>query len=180
MPTFAVLFAAAQVVAAPAALPSSACLAVDVVPSPGAHAPRDRRPREGSGLSATKTVDLELHVRMQTLRGDHLLHLKLFTPRGYLYQTMTVPFHFDARRPRRPAGEPAPAMRVAGFPRALPIQSLEAPSRARPAADRVTARLPVAGTSIALGSLLGRWTAVPYLDDAAEPCGRAGTFVITE
>jgi hypothetical protein len=181
MSTLAILFAAAQAVVAPGSHMSQACLAIDAVPPRGAHNRAEQRSRRGPRFSTARTVDLELRVQMRpSLQGDHLLHLKLFTPRGFLYQEMTIPFRFDARHSWKRSAEHPASMRVPGFPRPLLIQSLEMPDHGRPAADRVTARLPVAGTSIALGSLFGRWTAVPFLDDATAPCGGAGSFVIAE
>jgi hypothetical protein len=180
MTTLAILFAAAQTVAAPPPLSTYTCVAVQVVSPRDDRATRSRSSRD-PGISATRTIDLELRVQMRpALTGDHLLRLKLLTPRGYLYQTMTIPFRFDTSPPGEGAERPPATRRVPGFPRPLPVQSLGAPSRSRPAADRVTARLPVAGTSIALGSLFGRWTAVPYLDDGAAPCGPAASFVIDQ
>jgi hypothetical protein len=178
MTTLAILFAAAQTVAAPPPMSTYVCTAVHVA------SPReDRRSRNArdAAVSATRIVDLGLDVQIRpVLTGDHLLRLKLFTPRGYLYQTMTIPFRFDAAPLGEGVERPPATRRVTGFPRPVPVQSLAPPSRSRPAADRVTARLPVAGTSIALGSLFGRWTAVPYLDDGTAPCGPAGSFVIDQ
>jgi len=151
--------------------------------SPGAKsvASEGRIGREVPSFSAARTVDLLLQVRIRpVLTGDHLLHLKLYTPRGFLYQTMTLPFRFESALVGKSVGAPPAVLRVEGFPRPLAVQSLTGPTRRRPQGNRVTARLPVAGTSIALGSLFGGWTAVPYLDDRIAPCGPAASFVIDE
>lgn len=180
MTTLAILFAAAQTVAAPPPMSTHQCVAVRVASPRDERAPRSRSSRDVA-VSAARTVDLTLEVQIRpVLTGDHVLRLKLLTPRGYLYQTMTLPFRFDAVAPGEGVERPPATRRVPGFPRPLPVQSLAPPSRRRPAADRVTARLPVAGTSIALGSLFGRWTAVPYLDDGTAPCGPGGSFVIDQ
>ncbi len=44
----------------------------------------------------------------------------------------------------------------------------------------VSAALPVAGTSITLSSLYGRWTVQSYLDGQPAPCGPASRFTIRD
>jgi len=180
-----IVFAAAPAVAAPKpALSSRECVAVEVVQTVGERqrvVSRGRAKREAPTVSVAKTVDLELQVRMRpVLEGDHVLRLELFTPRGYLYQTMTLPFRFVSPREVRAARGEKTTRSVAGFPRPLEVQLLTTQRRRRPTSNLVTARLPVAGTSIALGSLLGKWKAVPHIDDRAAPCGPAASFVIAE
>src|SRR5215468_9225233 len=49
--------------------------------------------------SATRILDLRLAVHMRSrLAGRHVLELKVFTPRGHLYQTLTAPFTSTAPR----------------------------------------------------------------------------------
>jgi len=187
MSTIALLLLASQA-AAPSALTSNVCSATSVV-APG------KRLGRAPSFSASDTLDLELQVRMRrVLAGDHVLRLKLLTPRGYLYQTIAVPFRFESphkhREDKRDAGSREAAapehggeatMVVPGYPRPLPVQTLgRTPRRRRLTPDAAVARLPVAGTSISLGSLFGDWTVVPYLDDQTAPCGRPRTFEIRE
>ncbi len=176
MPILPALLAASQLAALPA--PSSrVCSAVDVV------APEQRKATQRRRFSARKTLDLQLRTQLKGgsgLSGNHLLHLKLYTPRGYLYQTITVPFHRQPRRAEQKHNEELkyePTRVVPGFPRALDVQNTKRVRKGR-RFHQVTARLPVAGTSITLGSLFGRWTVVPFLDDAAAPCGRSRRFRI--
>jgi hypothetical protein len=183
MPILAILFAAAHTVAAaPPRHSSHQCVAVDVVQPQRqrvvSHKPAKRRAQT---ISAADTVDLQLQVQVRPeVKGDHVLRLDLFTPSGYLYQSMTLPFRFVSPKQLRAArGEPV-TRSVAGFPRPLEVQLLTTHGRHGRPADRVTARLPVAGTSIALGSLFGRWKAVPYVDDGAAPCGPGTSFEIAE
>jgi hypothetical protein len=71
--------------------------------------------------------------------------------------------------------------RVEGYPQPLPEQELvaaRAPSGQR--GYQLTARLPVAGTSIMLSSLYGKWKVVPHLDGGLKACGKATTFSITQ
>ncbi len=179
MPILPALLAASQLAALPAPA-SRVCARVDVV------APDQRKATQKKKFSARKTLDLELRTRLRSRRrlsGNHLLHLKLYTPRGYLYQTITVPFYREPRKAEkrdRKALEYQPSRVVAGFPRALDVQKTKRVRRGRRRLDQVTARLPVAGTSITLGSLFGRWTVVPFLDDEAAPCGSSRQFRIRE
>ena len=173
------LLAASQLAALPAPA-SSVCSAVDVV------APQQKKATKKKKFSAKKTLDLELRTRLKGVRrlsGEHLLHLKLYTPRGYLYQTITVPFYRKPRKAEKPHPEDLkfePVRVVPGFPRALDVQKTKRARKGRKRYDTVTARLPVAGTSITLGSLFGRWTVVPFLDNETAPCGRSRRFRIRE
>jgi hypothetical protein len=183
MPILHALLAASQLMAIPA--PSSrTCSAIDVV------APEQRRATRKRSFSAAKTLDLELRTRLRTrygLSGDHVLRLKLFTPGGYLYQEITVPFHSDPppwrrwwtrRQGKQEAETYQPTRVLPGFSTPVSVQKTRQFWRGRRYYDQVTAKLPVAGTSITLGSLFGRWTVVPYLDDETAPCGRSRKFVI--
>ena len=173
------LLAASQLAALPAPT-SRVCSSVEVV------APGQRRATKRKTFSAKKTLDLKLQTFLKSKRkvsGDHLLQLKVYTPRGYLYQTITVPFYRQPRRSekRRPEDlQFEPVRVVPGFPRALDVQKTRRARLGRKRYDRVTARLPVAGTSITLGSLFGRWTVVPFLDNGTAPCGRPRGFKILE
>jgi hypothetical protein len=180
----AIVAVAAPVVAS-STLSSRECVAVRVLQSDEERqrvVSRERGQRRmPPTVSAASTLDLRLQVEVRpVLKGDHLLRLDLFTPRGYLYQTMTLPFRFVSRAEEKAARGSQVTRSVAGFPRPLEVQLLTKPARRRRQANHVTARLPVAGTSIALGSLFGQWKAVPYLDDRAAPCGPAASFVIAE
>jgi hypothetical protein len=97
----------------------------------------------------------------QRLRGSHVLELKLYTPKGHLYQVLTVPFSGGPRA--------AGYRRLPGNPRVYVEQVLQ-PAGA--AAYRVSARLPVAGTWIVTSSLYGSWRVDAHLDGAASPSGR--------
>jgi hypothetical protein len=105
-----------------------------------------------SGFSATQILDLELRAFVRPLRGGpHLLELKVYTPRGHLYQVLPVAFEGS--------GGAASFVRVGGAVR-----------------QRVVATLPVAGTAIVTTSLYGRWTAAVHLDGATESCATPVSF----
>jgi hypothetical protein len=156
-------------------------------------------------FSSRQVLDLQFRVRLrQDMEGDHLLQLKVLTPNGFLYQTITVPFvsaipdpdpsSKEARRKNKKsmsimearaaaaAAPPPPPRYVPGFPRPLPVQRLwpvggDATARIQ---YQLEARLPVAGTSITLSSLYGRWTVQSYLDGQPDACGPATSFDIEE
>jgi hypothetical protein len=96
--------------------------------------------------SATKIQVLVFNATVSPLvRGEHRLGLRVYTPRGHLYQTLSVPFVVPTHPQRRHAPPPPPTL--------------------------LSVRLPVAGTPIVANTLYGRWRVVPHLDDADERCG---------
>ncbi len=122
---------------------------------------------------ATRIVDLDLEVRFAAdFSGDHVLHVKLLTPKGHHYQTLTAPV---ATNPARSG-----TMRsVEGYPRPLAVLVTRPAAGGTAGETAVGLRLPVAGTSIVSNALYGQWTATAYLDDETTPCGPAGGFFIT-
>ena len=143
MPILHALLAASQLMSLPA--PSSrTCSAIDVV------APEQRRATRRRSFSAARTLDLELRARMRTMRevsGDHVLRLKLFTPRGYLYQEITVPFHSDPPRRwwRRHDSKDElkafePTRIVPGFAQPVSVQKTRHVWRGRKRYDQVAVR----------------------------------------
>jgi hypothetical protein len=151
------------------------------------------RPKDTT-FSSRETLDLALHPRVrQNLPGEHLLQLKIFTPGGFLYQVISLRFVGDDRsdgrergwitnRPAAGTDEAPPPRVVPGSARPLQVQRL-VPVRGgagRLGEYELSARLPVAGTSITLSSLYGTWSLQPYLDGRTEPCGPATTFTIRE
>jgi hypothetical protein len=196
MPLVTLLVLAAQVGGTSAGDASSltrsypVCAAVRVTAPDLPTQPRDLK------FSSRKVLDLQLQARLRSdLRGDHLLQLKVLTPGGFLYQVITVPFVGTAPAPdageretraRTGAAARAPARlpdrNVPGYPRPLPVQKLSpvvGDSTAR-TQYAVQANLPVAGTSITLGSLYGAWTVQTYLDGQPDPCGPATRFTIRD
>ncbi len=103
-------------------------------------------------FSAAKTDDLVFQAKVRPqVRGSHTLELRLFTPRGHLYQTLSLSFDVRLTRGRR-------------LPRPLVL----------------SARLPVSGSFIMTSALYGRWRVVPFLDGAPQPCGREVGFTIVQ
>jgi len=107
-------------------------------------------------FSAARTIDLSLgaELRPHSFRDarrflDQGVELRLYTPKGHLYQTLAL----------RP---PAP-----------PARRTE-----RLAPNVWTGVLPVAGTAIVNHSLYGRWRVEPHLAGRPEPCGDAASIWI--
>lgn len=157
------------------ALPASqACSAVEVT-APGLQ----KQPR-GLRFSTRQILDLEFETRLERpVYGDHLLRFKVLTPSGFLYEELTVPFSWPKPHDGRGAGATPTARAVPGFPSALPVQQLGVMSHGRPR-DSVHARLPVAGTSITMSTLYGRWTVQAFLDDRERPCSAPRQFTIRD
>lgn len=173
-------------VAPPHGRSHAVCRGVDVT------APNLARQPRNLVFSSREVLDLRLEAGLKrSLVGDHVLRLKVFTPGGFLYQVLTVPFAGATPPPRRKGSrlqdghhdsDEPPTRFVPGYPRPLPVRRLRPVGRDpwNPSHYGVEALLPVAGTSITLSSLYGRWTVQPYLDDEPEPCGPAQRFTIRD
>jgi hypothetical protein len=128
-----------------------------VVSSPQLPAPDEPRV-----FPAHRITELQFDaVFLRRLRGVHVLELKLYTPRGYLYQVLTVPFTGGARS--------AGYRHVPGNPRVFVEREMRV---GESGTCRVSARLPVAGTWIMTSSLYGNWRVDAHLDGAVWPSGR--------
>jgi hypothetical protein len=148
------------------------CTAVEI------SAPPFKKPRDGV-FSATRILDLQLDtVFGRAPSGPHTLYLKVFTPRGHLYQVLTVPFTSAAKPPGSGAAAPPQKRWVEGYPQPLEEKTLKTVTHEGVAAYQVSVTLPVAGTSIMTNSLYGQWKAEPYLDQQVTPCGDPRSFVI--
>jgi len=148
----------------------SGCSAIEVT-APGLR----KQPREPR-FSTQEILDLDFETRLERhVEGDHVLHFKVFTPSGFLYQDLAMPFTWS-RPGRRDKDEVVPAATVSN---GVPVQMVGSSADGRgPARHAVHARLPVAGTSITMSTLYGRWTVQAFLDDHTRPCSPARAFTI--
>jgi hypothetical protein len=140
--------------------PPGGCSAIEVT------APGLRRPPRNLRFATSQLLDLEFSTELQQATyGSHVLHFKVTTPGGFLYQDLAMPFSW-----RRPGKGPR-ERQSDGVMRAA--------ARARGAGTReVRARLPVAGTSITLNTLYGRWSVQAFLDDQSRPCSPSAGFTL--
>lgn len=142
---------------------------------------RGERRRRQERFSATEILDLEIRVLFpESLDGEHRLDVKLYTPDHQLYQVLTVPFQADPATASSASSHRDRRRKLADYPRPLREEMSRPEHEGRRRYQAVSARLPVAGTSIVTGSLYGTWTAVAYLDESSESCVSPRTFSITE
>ena len=191
MPLVALLLLSAQVARTPDPVARPLTRGYPVCAGVGVLAPNLAIQPGDLTFSSREVLDLQFQARLrQNFRGDHLMQFKVFTPGGFLYQVIAVPFVGTAPAPDAPTraeraraeSGPLPPRPVPGYPRPLPVQRLvptAGDTRTR-VHYGVSATLPVAGTSITLSSLYGRWTVQSYLDGQPAPCGPASQFTIRE
>jgi hypothetical protein len=132
--------------------------------------PQQTETKGGRGpFSATHILDIRFATLLRReLPGPHVLALKLFTPRGHLYQTLTVPF--------TASGQSRGDRLVDGYPRPMREQETRPVTDQGSTAFELVATLPVGGTAIMTNSLYGEWRVDPQLDGA--PCGNSARFEI--
>jgi hypothetical protein len=114
-----------------------------------------RRGRPASVVSANESRDLRLEVSLPESLSSLPVEVKLFTPRGRLYQVLQATADAEST-------------------------STAAKNRRRSNRETRTlaALVPLAGTQITTHALFGEWRAEVYLGDAAAPCARPLEFVI--
>jgi hypothetical protein len=119
-------------------------------------------PEAWARFSASRMLDLEFTVRFTDEPvGDHVLHLKLITPKGYHYQTLSIPITTSTKRQ-------GSQRRVEGYPRPLAVRLVQKAGVS--SSPEVRLSVPVGGTPIVTSSIFGGWTAEAYLDDQVEAC----------
>lgn len=125
----------------------------------------------GGGFSAHLVEDLTITVLFPgKLNEKHVLALDFSTPKGFLYQTITLP----VAAPGTPPAERA----IEGYPR--PLREL-VPQVTTIGTSRlywVEVPFPVGGTMIVTASLYGLWHVAPRLDGATMPCAPPTGFTI--
>jgi hypothetical protein len=152
------------------------CSAIEIT-APGVR----KQPRDGR-FSTLKILDLDFETRLeQPVYGDHVMRFKVFTPSGFLYQELNVPFTWPRpRRGHKGDRDDVQAVPVAAsYPAAVPMQVLgDSDGRSGRRRDTLSTRLPVAGTSITMSTLYGLWAVQAFLDDRQRPCSSVRRFTI--
>ena len=129
-------------------------------------------------FSATEILDVDFSViftpgAVKQFSGDHEVEFRVFTPRGHLYQSITIPFSADeSQRGKK--------KKIAGYPRPVDVQVLESVDFDKKKHMGVKVRMPVAGTMIVNNSLYGSWSAQAYVDGETVPCSKPVQFAITQ
>ncbi len=125
---------------------------------------------ELKGFSARAILDLNFRIVLPGEGTPEALTLKIYTPRGHLYQEIVVPVapEGSAERERVVAGYPAP-LKVAR------VRRLRA-ADGRPARGVDAPPFPVAGTHVVSSSLYGEWRVEAWPQGASEAC--SSPFVI--
>ncbi len=161
-------FAVATVGPASAApRPASPCVAILVGSS-------EETPRGGWGtkFSATRTTDLVFTALfLPGFTGEHLVELRVFTPKGFLYRSMTVPAVIE--------GPASGTRKVPRYPHPVRVKGGSKFSYQGSTLSKVDLTFPLGGTDIGKNSLYGTWRVQAHLDGAEEPCADATTFRIT-
>jgi hypothetical protein len=131
-------------------------------------------------FSTRRILDLDFETRLEEpVYGDHVLHFRVLTPSGFLYQDMTVPFSWPRPGRKGADGDGGEIRTVASVASGLPVQQLgDLPGRDGRRRTTLRARLPVAGTSITMSTLYGRWSVQAFLDDRTRPCSPPQHFTI--
>lgn len=145
-------------------------------PATATSSPDSGAPIFAGSFSATQVIDIDIHAlfttaQLQKLAGAHVAEFRIFTPRKHLYQSIAVPFSSDK-------GEKGKAHRVDGYPKPLPLTILSPISYQSRNYHGVSARLPLAGTTIVANSLYGEWTVATYVDGKSDACGTAVFTII--
>jgi hypothetical protein len=124
---------------------------VDAADTAGSRSPGRSRGRQESVFSAGESKDLEIGISVSDAAATLPVRVKLFTPRGKLYQVL------DA---------------------AAELSSDDGNRRSRRRTRALAARFPVAGTQVTSYALFGEWRAEVYLDGSEAPCAQPLEFVI--
>jgi hypothetical protein len=169
------IFMAILALAAPGVLaqPSTDCAAV------ATSSPEQASGAFTTSFSALAILDVDATAMLsnatfvQLSRGSHVLDFQFFTPRGNLYQSMSLPISSDKGRIGKP-------QQVAGYPQPLTVAKPERVEFNRRSYYGASVRLPVAGTTIVANSLYGSWTVRVDLDGKPLPCSPATSFIIRQ
>jgi hypothetical protein len=153
--------------------PPRGCSAIEV------RAPGIKKQPRALRFSTKEILDLAFETQLDhPVYGQHVLHFRVFTPSGFLYQDIAMPFNW--RRPGRGHDRDG-IVPAAGAVNGVPVQQLGtlSPDGGVRGRQSVEARLPVAGTSITMSTLYGRWRVQAFLDDHARPCSPPNVFTIS-
>ena len=129
-----------------------------------------------STFSATSVIDLDFSLLFTTslsrkLPGAHVARIDVFTPKGNLYERMSVPFA---------SSKSLNKARVEGYRDLRDIVQLSSTSYKSKGYLRLKSTLPIAGTPVITSSLYGNWSAVAYIDKDSAPCAATAQFTVSQ
>jgi hypothetical protein len=132
----------------------------------------------GERFSASKTADLTFQVMLSgSLSGDHVLELRVFTPRKFLYRSIAVPVSLATGTTGK-AGKRE--RRIEGYPNPQRVRDGQTAKYQNKDVQKVEIGFPVGGTDVTTNSLYGKWEVQAFLDGSDIACGRATSFKITQ
>lgn len=124
-------------------------------------------------FSGSRTVDVTLGVLFPLdFGGKHKVEARLFTPRGFLYQSLAVP----VAQP----GDSEQNRNLVGYPNPLKTQEPKKFKYRGTEYWKVDVRFPVGGTLITSNSLYGNWTVQAFVDGSPSACSAPVPFAITQ
>lgn len=125
---------------------------------------------EQKGFSARAILDLNFRIVLPGEGTPEAVTLKIYTPRGHLYQELLVPV--------APEGSAERERVVAGYPSPLAVARVRRlrTSDGRPARGVDAPPFPVAGTHVVSSSLYGEWRVEAWPQGSSEAC--SSPFVI--
>ena len=129
-------------------------------------------------FSATEIMDIDFYVLFtvgaaQRLKGDHQAEVRINTPSGALYQSISIPFSSETRK----AGT---SRSLPGYPRPIKVEILSSVGVGNSGNMAIPVHLPVAGTPIVTNSLYGTWSATVFIDNETLPCAKSAQFSISQ
>ncbi|MHB0971491.1 MAG: hypothetical protein ACYC7A_05660 [Thermoanaerobaculia bacterium] len=127
-------------------------------------------------FSATEVLDIDLWVlftpgSVKRFADDHTVEVKIFTPRGYLYQSIAIPFSSTASKKGK-------GRKLDGYPHPIATTVLQDVAWKNGKYLGTNVRLPVGGTMITTSSLYGTWSAEAYVDGEPLRCSQPAKFTI--
>lgn len=162
----------------PRAFALAALLAATAVPAaaekpPGCAtvlvAPRGGETDNSDRFSVAETIDLTFTVLLdESLAGDHVVEVRVFTPRGHLFQSMAVPIGLDGGEPR--------VRKVPGYPFPMEERTAHTVEHGNARYLAVDLDFAVAGTPIVTSALFGKWRVQAAIDGSRQPCSPPSFF----
>ena len=129
-------------------------------------------------FSAARSADLIFHVLFDPgLDEEHVVTLKVFTPKGHLYRRFDVPVAPEAEKNEHETGH---TRRLPGYPYPVKVRNTKTVKAGKKEYETVDIAFPVAGSAVITSSLYGRWNVEVFLDGAADPCGKPTFFHLKE